>query len=372
MTAPAHAPQERVQLLQLTSLRFFAALAVVFSHLGFLRVIDNPIKPVADTIFHEGYCGVTFFFILSGFILSHTYQRLIQERAITPKKYILLRLARIYPLHFLTAAPFVLLLLYKQPPDFIPKILTNLTLLQAWIPTSAYYFSLNAPSWSLSVELFFYSSFIFLATMRTRALVMFSLALFFLISITAILMMSTGNGQWSQNGALTISHWTFYINPAFRLLDFIVGILIYRLTFGAGKKIENATRHEVLSVALLLISMYVFSAYQFPEALRSQLLYLPLMTYVIYSFSSGSGAISQFLKRPTLVLLGEASFSLYMIHQPLIVNAYRLYTKTELGLSLVSFSVLITIFCVLASVFTYKWIERPVNEYLKQKIKSLD
>ena len=366
-----HTQQEPVQLLQLTSLRFFAALAVVFSHLGFLRSVDNPVKPIADTFFHEGYSGVSFFFVLSGFILCYTYQKLIAEKTISSKKYILLRLSRIYPLHFLTALPFILYLLYKQTPDYIQSIALNTTLLQSWIPISKYYFSLNAVSWSLSVELFFYTSFIFIAKAQTKTLIKIALAWLIVIGITATAMIYTGNGQWAENGELKISHWLFYINPVVRLLDFIAGILIYRLTFAKNKN-DSATLNEITSVLLLLIGMYVFSTYNFPEVLRAQLLYLPLMSYVIYSFSSGNGLISKCLKGKNMVLLGEASFSLYMIHQPIIKVAYMLYQKTGQTFSLVLLSALLTMFCVLASVITFKVIEKPIHEYLKRKIKALN
>jgi peptidoglycan/LPS O-acetylase OafA/YrhL len=366
-----HTQQEPVQLLQLTSLRFFAALAVLFSHLGFLRSVDNPIKPIADTFFHEGYSGVSFFFVLSGFILCYTYQNLIAGKTISSKKYILLRLSRIYPLHFFTALPFIFYLLYKQTPDYITSIALNITLLQSWIPISKYYFSLNAISWSLSVELFFYTSFIFLAQAHTKTLIKIASTWLIIIGITAAAMIYTSNGSWAENGELKISHWLFYINPVVRLLDFIVGMLIYRLTF-VKKKRGSTTLNEIASVLLLLIGMYVFSTYNFPEVLRAQLLYLPLISYVIYSFSSGNGLISKCLKGKNIVLLGEASFSLYMIHQPIITVAYMLYQKIGLTLSLVTFSALLTVFCVLASVMTFKVIEKPIHEYLKQKIKALN
>lgn len=370
ITTPTYTKQKPVQLLQLTSLRFFAALAVVFSHLGFLRTIENPIKPIADTFFHEGYIGVSFFFVLSGFILCHTYQNLIVDKKITSKKYILLRLSRIYPLHFLTAIPFLFYLLYKQSPDYIIIITLNITLLQSWMLIPKYYFSLNAVSWSLSVELFFYSSFIFLAKAQTRLLIKIALTLLSLIAIAVTVMISTGNGAWRIDGWLVICHWVSYINPVFRLLDFIVGILIYRLTFAKTKN-KSDSINEIVSAALLLSAMYVFPKYNFPEVLRAQLLYLPLMAYVIYSFSNGKGVISNCLKGKNIVLLGEASFSLYLIHQPIIALAYVYYQKMNLTISLVYFSAFLTLFCILASVMTFKVIEKPIHNYLKKKITVL-
>ena len=81
--------QEPVQLLHLTSLRFFAALAVLFFHQGYLKSLDNPLKDFAVIFFNEGYSGVSFFFVLSGFILGYSYQKNIKSKTISVKKYLL-------------------------------------------------------------------------------------------------------------------------------------------------------------------------------------------------------------------------------------------------------------------------------------------
>ena len=99
--------QEPVQLLHLTSLRFFAALAVLFFHQGYLKSLDNPLKDFAVIFFNEGYSGVSFFFVLSGFILGYSYQKNIKSKTISVKKYLLLRLSRIFPLHLFTAFIFI-------------------------------------------------------------------------------------------------------------------------------------------------------------------------------------------------------------------------------------------------------------------------
>jgi peptidoglycan/LPS O-acetylase OafA/YrhL len=118
--------------------------------------------------------------------------------------------------------------------------------------------------------------------------------------------------------------------------------------------------------------MYIFSTYQFPEILRAQLLYLPLMAFIIYSFSSGNGVISKSLKNKTFVLMGEASFSLYMIHEPIINIAYLLYLKLALTVPLIIFSILLTVFCIASSLVTYKIIEQPIHKYLKKQIRDIN
>ena len=166
-------PLARIE--QLTSLRFFAALAVLASHLWPLAEEPNPLQPIARTLFHEGYAGVSFFFMLSGFILSHTYQAKLTSGAISRGKYLTLRVARIAPLHWLCGVPLAIWALAtvggpESGLGSLPSSLTNLALLQSWVPQVKWYFSLNEPSWSLSDELFFYTMFVWLAFLPLRRL----------------------------------------------------------------------------------------------------------------------------------------------------------------------------------------------------------
>ena len=152
------------KLNQLTGLRYFAALLVFFSHLE----LDGSHELLRD-VFNSGYVGVSFFFLLSGFVLSYSYSEMILNHNITFLKYVLLRLARLTPLHFLMAALFIFYSIYKSNFIFIKAIL-NLSYLQSWVPSSTYYFSLNALSWSLSNEVFFYICFFSLVFLEQKKL----------------------------------------------------------------------------------------------------------------------------------------------------------------------------------------------------------
>ena len=365
------AQQKPTQLLQLTSLRFFAALAVLFFHQGYLSSKDNPIKDFASIFFTEGYAGVSFFFVLSGFILSYSYQNNLLSREISAKKYLLLRLARIFPLHLVIAFIFLFFTIDRINFEFLKSASLNLVLLQSWMPSPNYYFSLNAVSWSLSVELFFYFSFIFLAIFSTQTLTRLAIGLFLIILVLVAYIIFNGGGSWTAaNGDFKLSHWFFYINPLVRLLDFLIGMLIYRWIMIRPSK-NYSSFNEIFSVLLLFLSVYIFSIYKFPEILRSQLLYLPFIAYVIYSFANGDGILSKGLKNNKLVLLGEASFSLYLIHQPIIVFAYKAYKDQYADFPLIIFSIAITLFCIFASVLTYLFFEKPIHGYLRHKIGTV-
>ena len=138
-------------LPSLTALRFFAAALVALFH-GSMSVTGSG----ADGIVRFGYVGVTFFFVLSGFVLTWTW-----KPDASPRQFYLRRFARVYPAHLLTALIALSLgLLGVISVDASPvSVPLNLSLLQSWVPDYAVTYSLNGPSWSLSDEIFFYAVF---------------------------------------------------------------------------------------------------------------------------------------------------------------------------------------------------------------------
>lgn len=350
------------RLDQLTSLRFFAALAVLSSHLWPLAELDNPLQPLAQTLFHEGYAGVSFFFMLSGFILAHTYQRKLASGAISRGKYLALRVARVGPLHWLVALPFVVIAFHDAGLGALPKVATNLLLLQAWVPDSTWYFSLVGPSWSLSDEIFFYTCFAFLAFLRPRTLLLIGVGLLVADVALVAALVTTGHGQTLGEDTPTASHWVTYILPATRLLDFIAGMLIYTVTF---PKLPRwlATLGEVGALVLLVAAMLVFPAVGVPQAVLMQLAYLPFIALVILTFARGGGALADWLgRRGLLVLLGDASFALYLIHLPIIQRTFDLWDDMPEASRppLLLTAAAVTLVCVLLSVAIYKWVETPM------------
>ena len=143
----------------LTSLRFIFALMVFGAH---CYTIDK----FFDThFFKEGFVGVSFFFVLSGFIIAYNYQKKISENKITKRAFWVARIARIYPLHWLTLFIAVALgnyIIASGAIDWLKHFLASLTLTNAYIPKADYFFSFNSPSWSLCCEQLFYLCFPFL------------------------------------------------------------------------------------------------------------------------------------------------------------------------------------------------------------------
>lgn len=150
----------------LTSLRFIFAMMVFGAH---CYVIDDFFNA---HFFKEGFAGVSFFFVLSGFIISYNYQYKLQEHKIDKKTFWAARTARIYPLHWLTLFIAAILggnyVIASGGFDWAAHFLTSLTLTNAYIPKEDFYFSFNSPSWSLCCEQLFYFCFPFLIPLATK------------------------------------------------------------------------------------------------------------------------------------------------------------------------------------------------------------
>ena len=134
-------------LQPITSLRFFFSLFVFLTHLG---TLGDSFK---NFVFSEGYLGVSFFFILSGFILSYTYSEKLVNGTVSTKNFIINRITRIYPLHFLTLVISLPIVFVSSESLYqIPSFFLNVSLLQSFVPHSFVYFGFNC----------FYSKFMFL------------------------------------------------------------------------------------------------------------------------------------------------------------------------------------------------------------------
>lgn len=328
----------------LTSFRFIAALAVFLSHLG-------------SSLFREGYIGVSFFFVLSGFILAYNYHsRLDTLDASKVKSFYLARIARIYPIHVLTlliAIPLVISSLSDNLITNVTKFVSNLLLLQGFIPYEDFYFSFNNPSWSLSAEMFFYVLFPILIFWMLRIKSSLKLIMLILVSwVTSIAIVSIFKDSSFQ-------HWLFYVFPLFRLFDFIIGIALGLLFIKYKTKFSHFgnTNFEIISL-LLLMTAIIFHPY-IHQAFRWGTYYIPFMSLVIFVFAFQKGLISKILSNKYLVYLGEISFSFYMIHKLIIRYIQKFVGWTPL-LVVVAF-----LSSILISHLLFKYYETPTRRWIR-------
>lgn len=340
----------------LTALRFFAAAVVVWSHLQGYRLV-----PSADGIFLL-FDGVSFFFVLSGFVLQHTYRNRIE--ILSWWDFFRLRLARIWPLHFITftAALFV----FSRFPnsfDQALKTIAGFSLFQSWFPEPSVYFVGNNVSWSLSCEMFFYSLFPIISIIAVKH------PKILITAIIAALAVYILPWFWIFQAGQTDSLATglFAVSPLVRIPEFIFGILLYewRLKLkmpGHHKMIWSAA--EIVSIVFIVALNYLIATNLHTLALAHYPLAVwlmnagtaPAFAACILIFSYSNGAISKFLSLPFLVYLGEISFAIYLIH-PLVIR----YHATLHGLVGVVSAII-----VLAALSQHL-IERPIMRAVRRK-----
>ncbi|MDP9837914.1 peptidoglycan/LPS O-acetylase OafA/YrhL [Neorhizobium huautlense] len=343
------------QIDTLTSLRFLAAASVVVAHM--MGSIVPPFFSGAPLAL-----GVSFFFVLSGFILTYAYQGRFDAR-----RFYISRFARLWPVHIVTGLlAFVLLspFLAKHPEWLAPSI-ANVLLLHAWVPVVGYVFSHNAVSWSISAEMFFYLLF---PVVRGRWLKL-AFAATILGTATTLAVLDTvpiPQGQpniWSFSPSnLVLQH------PVMRLLEFLVGIATCRLYLSSRNDVPFATIAEagaLISILLFGISSNGIAAELTRYGWRhvgmwiSQTGGMLLFAVTIFIFAHQRGRISVLLKHRTIVWLGEISFCTYMAHQIIIRLFVKYSVSDRLGWIPASVLVLATVYA--ASHILWRYWELPAR-----------
>ncbi|WP_188435043.1 acyltransferase family protein, partial [Chishuiella changwenlii] len=193
----------------LTSLRFFFAFFVFLSHLSFLEN-SKFYSLIYNQVFKEGFLGVSFFFILSGFVLSLNYNTITKSYI---RKFYLYRLARIYPVYLLT-----LLLSIFIVKGSVYKFIIQIFSIQSFFPNQEIYFSYNAPSWSISDEFFFYLLFPFIISFFRKISFTLKTIVTIILCVTVI--------SITTYTPIEKQHYYIYIFPLMRIVDFIIGIYL--------------------------------------------------------------------------------------------------------------------------------------------------
>jgi peptidoglycan/LPS O-acetylase OafA/YrhL len=299
----------------LTSFRFIAALAVLFSHLGFFAN-HEALKPVYDRLFYEGYLGVSFFFLLSGFILTYNYMERIKgfnNQGLG--KYYISRVARIYPVHLATFLCALALDLIGNPNGSLMKAVLNITLLQGFVPDQSIFYSYNGVSWSLSNEMFFYLLFPMLLVLARRAEIWrhwsaIASGMLILWITAAIPVFFVQQGE--------LAYWFFKIFPLYRIGEFMIGMLLGMLFLHLkerGEAIRKAwfSWMEAGAVALFIAMIWLYPSIH-AKVHYDSILYVPVFSALIFIFAYQRGIVSALVSGTCFVFLGEISYSMYMVH----------------------------------------------------------
>ena len=338
--------QEQERLDSLTGLRFWAAMMVFANHMFFSFPQLNTKTWVCDIFSPLGIAGVCFFYVLSGFILTYVYSS--RGTKICLREFYLKRIARIWPLHLVT----MLIVLFGvetlryrlNQPQGLAQIFTNAFLVHAWWPDYLWVFAINAPSWSLSNEAFFYLLFPWLVAgiaFRRKFIA------FIIMGIVAIIGLSRVPDTVLSESTISVM---FHINPLFRTFDFMLGMAFGFLYLrfrqkNASSDVKPRDQHFVwrfiaagthLLTLIGSIAFYLFVCLKFG---KGGMLYTPdlgvgnywvlfggaapAFAITIFAYASISSWVSRIFSSKIMIYLGEISFAFYLIHQPIIVSLSR-------------------------------------------------
>jgi peptidoglycan/LPS O-acetylase OafA/YrhL len=373
---------------QLTSVRFFAALIVILYH------YDDEILPylpgLAKNVVVHGYVGVSFFFVLSGFIIASNYYDRLVEKKVKNKDFWFARFARIYPLFLISvliSLPRFLVPLAKDPhPEEavfalahpIQTILVTVLGLQSLGVQGGSY--LNNPSWSISTELGFYLLMPIMvpviARIKTKHL---SVALACLTVFAGVfpflhhsMLLTINLPKLGIEYTSELNSFIFHsvrTNPLFRLPEFLAGILAFRVY---REILKNVASRQILWAGLIA-SIPFFYEILFEE--RAEMLQTPLysgqflgiplfLTLILWLVTSSAKPI-QWLKLPKWVLLGEASFALYLFHIPIKhFGRYILASRLEIDKNNIWLCLLLIVFSIWFSTVLFSKIENPCRKKL--------
>ncbi len=392
----------RPQLDALTTLRFFAALHVLLYHAqGYLRpLLRGSAGQGLFNVITAGPNSVGFFFVLSGFILAYTYLAPPEEGWLRRGSFWAARFSRVYPVYFLgilVATPLAVAGFVSHgaaPGRYAAVAATVLPLAQAWTPHFA--LAWNAPGWSLSAEAFFYFVFPFLAPLlwplRRRGLLLALVVFWALAQVAPALYTWAPAGGWAAGWNPPPDFWTaamntapairwdnpwyavIQYNPLCRLPEFLFGVALGRLYLLDLAQPRGSSRHWWLAAvgasAALLVAWGAAD-----EGLRHSLFFhngllTPLYGLLIYGAAGARvGPLSRVLSLRPLVVLGEASYALYILHVPILLMMEAAAARLSPGaVPIVPFLAAYVLTAVLSSLAVLRWVEEPARRFLRRRL----
>ncbi|MCQ4082544.1 acyltransferase [Streptomyces sp. RB6PN25] len=343
-------PQQAAKsnLPSLTGMRWMAALLVFGLHVHNFGYFAGRGQTFVSWGFDAGDTGVSFFFVLSGFVLMWSARPNDKATGFWRRRF-----ARIYPVHFVTVI-LALLMAYTMAPAMKPtgeEAAANLLLVHSWV--HAWWQTLDPVSWSLACEAFFYALFPALAwalrKLPARALT----------AVTAACVLTVLALPW-VNTHFNLG-WDIYAYPLARVPEFILGAAAARLVLlgrWRGPRLEA-------SLAVTIIGYFLAPKLgDGPEHVAGTIVGFALLIPAA-ACADLKGEPSMWRHR-ILVRLGELSFAFYMIHllvlhagEHLFASSPHLPAIEALAAAGVAFAISLALAWVL-----YEGVERPGRRLL--------
>ena len=385
------------RLPSLTGMRWWAALAVFVLH----TVVFLPVYPFygSDTYWsiakaipmQVGAAGVTFFFVLSGFIMLWT-----RRSGDTPRAFIGRRAKKIYPTHLVAVA--VLLVVLPVPLSKLVTWVPTTLLVQTWWPDWTSLGGLNIPAWSLASEILFYATFPFLVPFIEKIadrLVPAAIAVVFALIVvlhTCYYLFADGyKGTGNMYGARMVveadgtlptvtpeygynadpaffahdylgysdhGYWLSYYFPLSRLPEFFLGVLVARLVI-SGRWRNTRLWWPLLSLAVGVAATWWASAH-YPVG---GLVLLPTAAVIATACLRDVTGRRGINATGPMVWLGDVSYAFYLLQYPAMVVVLK-YLLAGHAIGFVGWLGAVALCFVLALAaagLVYEFVDKPIT-----------
>ncbi len=297
-----------------------------------------------------GYVGVAFFFVLSGFVL--TWSTLIYN-GVEAKQFWIKRVARVYPSHLVMMVVALLLPATPMPLTWV-AVPPNALLLQSWFSPNDIAFGVNAVSWSLSCEAFFYLCAPLLISVLNA-----------LKPLQRYLAAAAGASvAWSIGLVLAANGFNVYAYhlPIVRIGEFIIGIaLALALRDGVRLPFRSVC---LAGVATAVMVMVCLRAGQVTTV--SGILMVPAFAWLIYACAQADlDGVRGVLRLKLLEHLGITSFAFYLVHELVLLNLKPLpwpHGSKPVNLATV---IVLWVICQTAAELLYRGVERPAQHRIR-------
>lgn len=345
---PASPESGRVQIDSLQILRAAAASSVLLFHYFLYLYLEFGL--FGGNLFEVGAFGVDIFFVVSGFIICFAGQN-----ETSPVRFMVKRMSRILPLYYLlTLCVFVVALIAPHLLYSTTANVENLLRSLLFIPyakENGLVQPLLFLGWTLNYEMFFY--------------VIFSLCMLAghhrIFAVLAVIVALVVFGWLATPESVPVRFFTSGI-----MLNFAWGCVVYLVYERAPELLKLARPLWLLAVAAILVQNWVPVPLprEFAFGLPSMVLLAGLLTMPV-----GKGRISKFF-----VTLGDASYSLYLIHPYILQTLFKVAIPV-IGVNWVSISLsslLAGLMTVGVSIFVFRLVERPTNQWLRACLLAFD
>jgi peptidoglycan/LPS O-acetylase OafA/YrhL len=351
-------------LKALTGLRCFAAINIVLFH------FSNPdwfgwFSPIVNA----GYASVSYFILLSGFVMAYNYSARAQAGQFDTIRYYKARFTRLYPIYLLS-----LIMAWRVLPQewvshthgmFWAGVVLAPLLLQGWVPEIATF--LNTPAWTMSAESFYYVIFPWMARWkkperaRDHLWKLGLVWLFGLVPGTLYILFSPDGiphpdrfsyGPWLQALKYT---------PLPHLASFVFGVLLA----GVDAVMPRPGWTRLLLGIFGFGGLFaVLASGRMPYALLHDGLLMPFFGCIILGLA-GENLLSLIIGSRPLVFVGEASYCLYLLHFNMWNLIHDTHVLDHLGLN--RFDPWISyVLLILMALFALYFIEKPAQRQLRK------